>query len=199
MRKGFTLIELLATLIVLAFVSLIVIPNISNNIKKMKSEINETQKNAIIEASQYWMQDNMELMTDCGTKYISLKELKDKYISASIYKDINRNRYSNNIFVEIKCQLIEADENNNSNYKFEYTLYDKDEKLLNLLAKLYTDVNPITSSKTLTVSNLITYLPTDLIYLKNENSIKSLESNKVITSKVEVKNENNGYIYNIIK
>ena len=70
---------------------------------------------------------------------------------------------------------------------------------MNLLAKLYTDVNPITSSKTLTVSNLITYLPTDLIYLKNENSIKSLESNKVITSKVEVKNENNGYIYNIIK
>lgn len=199
MKKGFTLVELIATLIILALVSLIVVPNIDKNLRKIKAGITEVQKDAIIEAAKYWMQDNENLMQTCGTNYVALKDFKDKYLEEKVFKNTEEATYYENLFVEIKCELIEADENNNSNYKYSYTLYDKDEKLLYLLAEIYVKNNSMTTTKTLSTSDLVSYLPSDLMYLKESNTIKSIESNKTITSKVIVTYENGGYTFSIEK
>lgn len=199
MKKGFTLVELIATLIILALVSLIVVPNIDKNLRKIKAGITEVQKDAIIEAAKYWMQDNENLMQTCGTNYVALKDFKDKYLEEKVFKNIEEATYYENLFAEIKCELIEADENNNSNYKYSYTLYDKDEKLLYLLAEIYVKNNSMTTTKTLSTSDLVSYLPNDLMYLKESNTIKSIESNKTITSKVIATYENGGYTFSIEK
>ena len=78
-------------------------------------------------------------------------------------------------------------------------MYDKDEKLLYLLAEIYVKNNSMTTTKTLSTSDLVSYLPSDLMYLKESNTIKSIESNKTITSKVIATYENGGYTFSIEK
>lgn len=126
MKKGFTLVELIATLVVLSLVALIVIPNISKNIKKIKSTLNETQRVAIVEAAQDWAYNNLSsLPSNNETIKVYLKTLKDEgYLSENIYKDADKNEFEDNIYVEIKCEVINGDENNSENYKYIYTLYD---------------------------------------------------------------------------
>lgn len=197
-KNGFTLVELIATLIILSLVSLIVVPNITSNLKKMKSGISDIQKAAIIDAAKYWASDNIDLLpsTNDSVKYVFLSDLKN-YIDDKIYKNSNEEQFSDNIFVAIKCEKIESD---NLNYKYSYKLYETNEKLLTLLAENYTKVNEVLETKTLTIPELIPYLPNDLTNLKVENKLKSIEKVELIDNEKVMINNNNGiYTYEVIK
>lgn len=200
MKKGFTLVELIATLVVLSLVALIVIPNISKTLKEIKSGLNETQRAAIVEAAQDWANNNISSLPskDNEIKYLYLKTLKEEgYLSEDVYKNTEGDKYSDNIFVTIKCEIVESDENNNSNYKYTYTLYDTDEKLLIFLAQIYLKSNSVSSRVVLTSSQLLSYLPEELESLKENNSLKSIENNGKITLKITIKNDNGNYIYSV--
>lgn len=200
MKKGFTLVELIATLVVLSLVALIVIPNISKTLKEIKSGLNETQRAAIVEAAQDWANNNISSLPSKNNeiKYLYLKTLKEEgYLSEYVYKNTEGDKYSDNIFVTIKCEIVESDENNNSNYKYTYTLYDTDEKLLIFLAQIYLKSNSVSSRVVLTSSQLLSYLPEELESLKENNSLKSIENNGKITLKITIKNDNGNYIYSV--
>ena len=199
MKKGFTLIELIATLVILSIVAIIVVPNIDKNFKKMVKGVTDVQKEAIIEASKNWANDNINSMPSVndGVVYVYLKELKDGgYLSENVYKNTDLTEYNDNIFIEITCKVIESDQNNNINYKYNYNLYDTNEKLLIFLATKYAKNNTISSTTVLSVPTLLQYLPNDLVDLKVENKLKSIEETGLISnSTVTIENKNGIYNY----
>ncbi len=199
MKKGFTLIELIATLVILSIVAIIVVPNIDKNFKKMVKGVTDVQKEAIIEASKNWANDNINSMPSVndGVVYVYLKELKDGgYLSENVYKNTDLTEYNDNIFIEITCKVIESDQNNNINYKYNYNLYDTNEKLLIFLATKYAKNNTISSTTVLSVPTLLQYLPNELVDLKVENKLKSIEETGLISnSTVTIENKNGIYNY----
>ena len=199
MKKGFTLIELIATLVILSIVAIIVVPNIDKNFKKMVKGVTDVQKEAIIEASKNWANDNINSMPSVndGVVYVYLKELKDGgYLSENVYKNTDLTEYNDNIFIEITCKVIESDQNNNNNYKYNYNLYDTNEKLLIFLATKYAKNNTISSTTVLSVPTLLQYLPNELVDLKVENKLKSIEETGLISnSTVNIENKNGIYNY----
>lgn len=199
MKKGFTLIELIATLVILSIVAIIVVPNIDKNFKKMVKGVTDVQKEAIIEASKNWANDNINSMPSVndGVVYVYLKELKDGgYLSENVYKNTDLTEYNDNIFIEITCKVIESDQNNNINYKYSYNLYDTNEKLLIFLATKYAKNNTISSTTVLSVPTLLQYLPNELVDLKVENKLKSIEETGLISnSTVTIENKNGIYNY----
>ncbi len=201
MKKGFTLIELIATLVILSIVAIIVVPNIDKNFKKMVKGVTDVQKEAIIEASKNWANDNINSMPSVndGVVYVYLKELKDGgYLSENVYKNTDLTEYNDNIFIEITCKVIESDQNNNNNYKYNYNLYDTNEKLLIFLATKYAKNNTISSTTVLSVPTLLQYLPNELVDLKVENKLKSIEETGLISnSTVTIENKNGVYNYTV--
>lgn len=200
MKKGFTLIELIATLVILSIVAIIVVPNIDKNFKKMVKGVTDVQKEAIIEASKNWANDNINSMPSVndGVVYVYLKELKDGgYLSENVYKNTDLTEYNDNIFIEITCKVIESDQNNNNNYKYNYNLYDTNEKLLIFLATKYAKNNTISSTTVLSVPTLLQYLPNELVDLKVENKLKSIEETGLISNSTVTIESKNG-IYNYI-
>ena len=199
MKKGFTLIELIATLVILSIVAIIVVPNIDKNFKKMVKGVTDVQKEAIIEASKNWANDNINSMPSVndGVVYVYLKELNDGgYLSENVYKNTDLTEYNDNIFIEITCKVIESDQNNNINYKYSYNLYDTNEKLLIFLATKYAKNNTISSTTVLSVPTLLQYLPNELVDLKVENKLKSIEETGLISnSTVTIENKNGIYNY----
>lgn len=58
MKKGFTLIELLGVIILVAALSLLVLPNIMNQFQKKKTEISAVTKKMIEEASSVYVENH---------------------------------------------------------------------------------------------------------------------------------------------
>ena len=82
-KKGFTLIEMVAIIILLALISLIVYPIISNIINDNKDELYERQMGELLRLSHAWVAGNaIDLETKEGFVYnLSFEELeKDGYI-----------------------------------------------------------------------------------------------------------------------
>lgn len=90
-NKAFTLIELLGVIIILGILVLVAFPPLLNQIKKSKSEINESTKKLIIDASKDYVQDNennyekVEGMTYC----INISTLTEKNYLNEKLKDEN--------------------------------------------------------------------------------------------------------------
>ena len=78
MKKGFTLIELIAVIAILATVSMIVFPNISEVIHSSKQTLHEDQIKDIEASAQKWATDNLELLdsTHLNNVYISLSSIQ---------------------------------------------------------------------------------------------------------------------------
>lgn len=198
MKKGFTLVELIATLIVLSIVAIIVVPNIYKNITEVKDRLSETQLETLKSAAKSWASDNIEQLptTNEEVAYVFLKELKDGgYVDQKIYKEEGNSLFNDNIFVLIECNVIEQDENNNSNYKYNYEVYDTNEKHLSYLAELYAKKNNITSRTTVSLSQLLSLANTNL---KVENNLKNIEDGSLISNaSVVIEYKNNVYTYKV--
>lgn len=59
-NKGFTLIELIGTIVILSIVVLIIIPPISNSLKKSVEDADKKTKQSIIMAAKSWASDNKD-------------------------------------------------------------------------------------------------------------------------------------------
>jgi len=87
-KKGFTLIELLGVIILIALISLIIIPGISSVLKNGKIKADEKLNDNIILATKNWAVDNKDkLPSDGNYTLVDLKELQDAgYIDNNIVK-----------------------------------------------------------------------------------------------------------------
>lgn len=195
-NKGFTLVELIATLIVLSIVALIVVPNIYENIKEAKNGIKITQLESIVDSAKEWAADHITELSIEKDTYVFLKDLQSGgYIDYNLYKNTDGEQYNDNLFVLIESKVIEADEWNNENYKYTYTIYDTNEKHLSYLASLYVKANNITSNKTVTLSDLLPYANTNLVV---SSQLKNIEDGTLISNASVVINYYNGtYSYTV--
>jgi len=87
-KKGFTLIELLGVIILIALISLIIIPGISSVLKNGKIKADETLNDDIILATKNWAVDNKDKLPGDGNyTLVTLEQLqKDGYIDNKIVK-----------------------------------------------------------------------------------------------------------------
>lgn len=197
-NKGFTLVELIATLIVISVVALIAIPNISNSLKQIIFGITLTQAEGIVDSAKSWAADNLDKVpNENGVSVIvTLSELKENgYIDKNVYKNSDRTEYQNSVFVIIKCLVIESDEYNSENTKYEYRIIETNEKLLSYLAEIYALNNNITTRTVVTLDDLINLADSKLLY---NGKLKSIETNGTINSaSVEINYVNNSYTYNV--
>lgn len=195
-NKGFTLVELIATLIVLSIVALIVVPNIYENIKEAKNGIKITQLESIVDSAKEWAADHITELSIEKDTYVFLKDLQSGgYIDYNLYKNTDGEQYNDNLFILIESKVIEADEWNNENYKYTYTIYDTNEKHLSYLASLYVKANNITSNKTVTLSDLLPYANTNLVV---SSQLKNIEDGTLISNASVVINYYNGtYSYTV--
>lgn len=197
-NRGFTLLELIATLIVLSIVALIAIPNIKENLNEAKQGIKNTQLESIVNSAKSWAVDHIN---DLPTKnneavYVFLKDLQSGgYIDNELYENTDGDKYNDNIFVLIKCEVIEANEWNNENYKYTYTLYDTNSKHLEYLASLYAVESNITSTTNVTLSELLPYANSNLVV---SNKLKNIEDGSLISNASVTINYDNGiYSFNV--
>lgn len=196
MKKGFTLVELIATLIILSVVAIIVVPNVYENMNDSKSKIKITQTTSIIDSAKEWSADHIRELSCNNDSYVFLKDLQSNgYIDDPLYQDTEGHTYNSNLFVLIHCDVIEADENNNENYKYTYTLYETNEKHLEYLASLYAQKNNVTSKTTVTLSDLLPLANTNL---KAGNNLKNIEDGTLINNASVIINYSNGnYSYTV--
>lgn len=85
--KGFTLVELLGVVVILAVLSLLVLPLVMNRFRKSKTEISEITKMLLEEAASTYVDANPnEYEKKVGNVYcISIEQLVDNnYLSAPI-------------------------------------------------------------------------------------------------------------------
>lgn len=191
-NRGLTLVELIATLIVLSIVALIAIPNIKESLDEAKQGIKETQLDSIVSSAKAWANDNINHLPTKNNEviYVFLKELQSGgYIDSEIFKNTEGDKYNDNIFVLIKCEVIEADEWNNENYKYTYTLYDTNKKHLEYLASLYAIENNVVSTVTVPLTNLLPYANTNLVV---SDKLKNIEDGSLISSASVIINYNGG-------
>lgn len=116
MNKGFTLAELLGVIVVLALISLVSVPAVSDVLKKNKVRLCETQlENIKIAAKNYGADHFYDLPVDDGDSLvISLKDLTSNgYIDGNI-----KNPVTKEIFVEEDVLITIMKDTK----KFNYTL-----------------------------------------------------------------------------
>lgn len=58
MKKGFTLIEMIAVIGIIGLMSIIIMPNIINQVSNKKGEISEATKKLLFSAAERYMEDN---------------------------------------------------------------------------------------------------------------------------------------------
>ncbi len=93
MKKGYTLIELLGVIILLSLLTLIVIPNIVNSIKRTNSKNEDLMKNIIVSAAKLYMNDTFpDTIAENGFAYcVPISKLVElKYIEQPVkYNNID--------------------------------------------------------------------------------------------------------------
>lgn len=93
-KKGFTLIELLAVVTIIALISIIMIPNISKNLRDKKNEISETNQKLLSSATEIYLENNQSKYNNSyeanGSTYcIPVQTLIDNGILETPFKNIN--------------------------------------------------------------------------------------------------------------
>lgn len=77
MKKGFTLIEMIAVIGILALMTLIILPNLLNQVNNKKEELSNTMKQMIYSATDLYLNENVESFPKiAGNTYcIKIQEL----------------------------------------------------------------------------------------------------------------------------
>ena len=78
-KKGFTLIELLGTLVVIALISILVVPRIINWYSNSNDKYTELNEELIIEGARIYVEENpnVYLKSDGSVYYITMQQLID--------------------------------------------------------------------------------------------------------------------------
>jgi len=124
MKKGFTLAELIAVLVVLALVSMIAVPAVTESLKKYKSEVCSVQMKNIIESARSWGAKNMSILPSESGEYISVKIndlIKYGYIEDTLVHPKTKEPFTDNWEVRVTKQ----------NKKYIYEIY-KDENIFDI-------------------------------------------------------------------
>ena len=61
MKKGFTLVEMLAVIIIIALLSLIVLPQILNQVGNQKEKVSDVTKNIIYSSAELYLDENISI------------------------------------------------------------------------------------------------------------------------------------------
>lgn len=96
-KKGFTLIELLGVVVVLALLTLIIVPIVNGIIRDSKGEISEANINTILDSAYNWSLKNSSKLPDTvGTEvYVSVDTLKKEgYLKKDIYDVLKNSKYN---------------------------------------------------------------------------------------------------------
>lgn len=117
MKKGFTLAELIAVLVVLALVSMIAVPAVTDSLKKYKSEVCSVQMNNIIESARSWGAKNMSILPNESGQYVSIKIndlIKYGYIEDTLVHPKTNDPFTDNWEIRVTKQ----------NRKYIYEIYN---------------------------------------------------------------------------
>ena len=101
--KGFTLVELLGVIIIIAIISILIIPSVENVIKKSNDTVYNNQINTILKASYDCTLKNISLLPDEGEiNYLTLGELKILGLIDSNIKNPKTNKnFPDNLVISI--------------------------------------------------------------------------------------------------
>ena len=198
MKRGFTLIELVASLIILSVVALIVTNNVLTHIRKYKEGLYEFELQTIESSSRNWMSEYLSssdqiTLTDIQTVvdgtteyiYINLPTLKlDGFVDEDLYNPKSSEKFTDYVFVVVKCETIPANENNNATYKYTYTVIDTTDKLLDYIAKniLATLNDQTVYPLVYNMSDIFDIIPESLKLDGVSNKFIDLESGSLISS-----------------
>lgn len=103
-NKGFTLVELLTVIIVLAAISLVIVPAVNNSLNNSNEQAYKVQISNIENAAKNWISDNISLIPDNGDEIVvTLGELQDgNYISKELENPKTKSPFPRNTKVIIK-------------------------------------------------------------------------------------------------
>ena len=103
-KKGFTLVELLTVIIVLAAISLVVIPAVNNSLNNSNQQAYDLQISNIENAAKNWLADHIDQIPETGDEYVlTLGELQDgNYISKDLENPKTKTIFSRNTKIIIK-------------------------------------------------------------------------------------------------
>lgn len=114
MKKGFTLIELVGTIVILSLALLIVVPVVTNNVKKGMQNADKDTKASIELAAKNWAIDNMGTV---GTGYcVTVINLQNNGYLDKNLKMPSTKADINTAGVQITQKII----NNEKTYTYEY-------------------------------------------------------------------------------
>jgi len=107
MKKGFTLVELIGVIVLLGAVLLIVIPIVTNEIRKARENAYNDQIRNIEESAMNWLRDNdfrvPYMGPDINAFVITLAQLQQTGFAArDIRNPITRNLFPNDMLIEIR-------------------------------------------------------------------------------------------------
>ena len=139
-KKGFTLIELLGVVTLIALISIIAIPKITNNFLNKKNEISEANQKLLAAATDTYIENNKGIYNNSyeanGSTYcIPVQTLIDKGILEKPFKNINGKEidYTNKIKATYQAE-----------YKsFDYELVDSCEELIQYVSRPQLEENMI--------------------------------------------------------
>ena len=147
-KKGFTLAELLGVIIIIALLSLIIIPKIIGTFVEISEQIDDSTKLVITEASKDYYSENQNYIAKMDY-CISVLELQNQGLLSYDLKDSNGELIPNTTIVKIY--------KNGANYKVNEKCNITDNDVINA-AKAYYNDGKITisngTSKCITLANL---------------------------------------------
>ncbi len=103
-KKGFTLIELLTVIVVLAAISLVVIPSVNSSLNKSNEQAYDAQISSIENAAKSWLADNISEIPDNGEEHVlTLGELQDgNYIDKNLENPKTKSPFSRDTKIIIR-------------------------------------------------------------------------------------------------
>ena len=128
MKKGFTLAELIGVIVILALISLVTIPAVSNTLKKNRKKLCETQKNNIIAAAKSYGADNLFSLDSISEIKLSTL-IRYGYIDDKIENPVTKEKFR---YVSKDSELEDGEINadnvvvnvTKNNKKYEYSMDD---------------------------------------------------------------------------
>ena len=116
MKKGFTLVELLAVIVIVATISLLIVPAVTSILNTSKQNLSDVQKKDILTSAKKWALDNFNELDvyHLNDVYLPLSYLQDSgYFEKDAVMDPKTKQYLNG------CIRISYNDPTNQ-YKYTY-------------------------------------------------------------------------------